>query len=549
MLWQIALTAGCYLLVRTALGTGIDGDEIFSENLLVKPLRDGKTLLHFEFEIKQTSTIGIQASQHHYHLFPRQIGEIALQNNVEELYLSFTQGNWRQDAWGYPPTSSQGVGAEIIARINGTEQASLGKWKGLTNALSGVFCASLNFISDENTSKPRLMFNVSASNSGDINVPAHHGTLRHGFLPRESVCTENLTPWIKQLPCQAKSGLGALLNPYRLYNMHFHSMGISLGPVMDAIGDEQEGLVYKQHITVVLDPRTFGLDKSWALGELMERDVEAACPVSSKSTVQVVLPEAGVQVFPEPARRETLVGQNTYVYDIQKQDAASIRFEFSTTDEKETQAQLLPVVTAHRHVNGHGGGSSGGVETEIINRSNKPMGITYFDSLPWYLRVYLHTLAIEATDSDGRITKLRPTNTMFTPAIDRGRPSSIELTMTLPANTRTALRYSFDKGFIKYSEHPPDANRGFNIGPAIISYRSNADVNRPLVCALQNTWSRQQSECVVRVYTELFLASLPTPDFSMPYNVITFTCTILALFFGRIFNLLTRDFAVLKDSD
>ncbi|KAJ2566065.1 Subunit of the glycosylphosphatidylinositol transamidase complex-like protein, partial [Coemansia sp. RSA 1836] len=57
------------------------------------------------------------------------------------------------------------------------------------------------------------------------------------------------------------------------------------------------------------------------------------------------------------------------------------------------------------------------------------------------------------------------------------------------------------------------------------------------------------SECTVQAYTELLLASLPTPDFSMPYNVITFTCTILALFFGRIFNLLTRDYAVLKPAE
>ncbi|KAJ1797929.1 Subunit of the glycosylphosphatidylinositol transamidase complex-like protein, partial [Coemansia sp. RSA 2399] len=471
---------------------------------------------------------------------------IASYNSVEELYLSFTQGNWRQDAWGYPPTRSQGVGAEVVARINGTEEESQRKWKGLTNALSGVFCASLNFIDDENTSVPRLAFNAQTRKNGDTNVAERHATLRHGFLPRENVCTENLTPWIKQLPCQAKSGLGALLNPYRLYNMHFHSMGISLVPVVGTTGGGQTGLVYKQHITVVLDSRTFELGNSWTLGELMDRDIQEACPVASKSTVRVVIPGEGVQVFPEPERRESLAGQNTYVYDIQRQNAAEIRFETANAaDNKEAPTQL-PVVAAHRHVNGHGG-SGGGVETEIINRGSQPLEITYFDSLPWYLRVYLHTLAIEAVGSDGRATKLHPTETMFTPAIDRGRPSSIELTMTLPANTRTVLRYSFDKGFIKYTEHPPDANRGFNIGPAIISYRS--DAHRPLSCALQTPRPRGQSECVVRVYTELFLASLPTPDFSMPYNVITFTCTVLALFFGRIFNLLTRDFAVLKDSD
>lgn len=41
-----------------------------------------------------------------------------------------------------------------------------------------------------------------------------------------------------------------------------------------------------------------------------------------------------------------------------------------------------------------------------------------------------------------------------------------------------------------------------------------------------------------RFYTESLLIRLPTPDFSMPYNVITLTCTVLALFFGSAFNLM-----------
>ena len=38
-------------------------------------------------------------------------------------------------------------------------------------------------------------------------------------------------------------------------------------------------------------------------------------------------------------------------------------------------------------------------------------------------------------------------------------------------------------------------------------------------------------------FGESVLLQLPTPDFSMPYNVLTLTCTVLALFFGSVFNL------------
>lgn len=41
-------------------------------------------------------------------------------------------------------------------------------------------------------------------------------------------------------------------------------------------------------------------------------------------------------------------------------------------------------------------------------------------------------------------------------------------------------------------------------------------------------------------YTEVLLVPLTTPDFSMPYNVITITCTVFALYFGSLLNVLRR---------
>ena len=70
-------------------------------------------------------------------------------------------------------------------------------WKALTNTLSGLFCASLNFIDETITTEPRLSFRTDDPLSKDQQ-------LRFGALPNENVCTENLTPWIKLLPCKAK---------------------------------------------------------------------------------------------------------------------------------------------------------------------------------------------------------------------------------------------------------------------------------------------------------------------------------------------------------
>jgi phosphatidylinositol glycan class T len=49
-----------------------------------------------------------------------------------------------------------------------------------------------------------------------------------------------------------------------------------------------------------------------------------------------------------------------------------------------------------------------------------------------------------------------------------------------------------------------------------------------------------------RIYTPALLVDPATPDFSMPYNVIIFTCSLVAFIFGSVFNGLTRSFVVLR---
>ncbi|PIA19047.1 Gpi16 subunit, GPI transamidase component, partial [Coemansia reversa NRRL 1564] len=532
-----ALVAACSVVVDAAVKV-LRSEESFVEELVVKPLADGKVLLHFEFTMYE-AVAARNGSLHSYHLLPRQIGEIAWRYGVSELRLAFTQGSWRESRWGYAPAVSQGGGAEILARIEGSVDTAAHRWTGLANALSGVFCASLNFVGGENTDFPRMTFASEGSSNSN--------TLRRGYLPRENVCTENLTPWIKQLPCQSKSGIGMLLNPHRLYNMHFHTMGVSLDSVTDVTESGNPVLRYKQQLSVVLDPHAFGLrNSSWSLSELMDRRLGVACPVASQSTIRVALPEVGLRITPKPDSISKVGERLVHTFDMQRRNIEDIGFTFEP-GAIPARENTLPAVAAHRYVTGHGG-SSGGVESIIVNRRAVPITVTYLDTLPWYLRVYSHTLVINSELEGAAAVVLKPSRAIFTPAIDRGRPSSMELELELPPNSRTVLRYDFDKGFLRYTEHPPDANRGFNIAPAIVSYKlstTNSTADQPLFCIADAAVPQKNKECTVHVYTELFLASLPTPDFSMPYNVVSISCTILALFFGRVFNLLTRDFVVL----
>lgn len=92
------------------------------------------------------------------------------------------------------------------------------------------------------------------------------------------------------------------------------------------------------------------------------------------------------------------------------------------------------------------------------------------------------------------------------------------------------------KAFLRYTEHPPDAQRGWDLPPAIITP----------VRSMDNNVSESILPMDGRIYTSALLVDLATPDFSMPYNVIIFTCSLIAFIFGSVFNLLTRKFVVVR---
>lgn len=106
--------------------------------------------------------------------------------------------------------------------------------------------------------------------------------------------------------------------------------------------------------------------------------------------------------------------------------------------------------------------------------------------------------------------------------------------LTLTPNSTTSISFNIEKLFLRWTEYPPDANLGFYIPSSIITaVVPDADEESSLV-VMKGGYG------VVRIYTEKLLLALPTPDFSMPYNVICLTCTVVAIAFGSLHNLTTK---------
>ena len=91
----------------------------------------------------------------------------------------------------------------------------------------------------------------------------------------------------------------------------------------------------------------------------------------------------------------------------------------------------------------------------------------------------------------------------------RGRPTLIQASINLPPQSVIRIMIDVDRAYLRYTDYPPDAMRGFDVPSGIVLTKSvdeNGKITRK------------------RVYTTSTLLDMPTPDFSMPYNVIILTC-------------------------
>lgn len=227
------------------------------------------------------------------------------------------------------------------------------RWQDLRNALAGLFCASLGSLDDLRTTSPALTFQPE----GSIPNFTHPHRLRHATLPSEHVCTENLTPFLKLLPCKSRSGIASLLNPHRLFDADWHGLGVhvryreNLGvevrlafqAVFDPVRqshDKRRGasrVLSSPRCTLVLRTEypferppfrclrtgtrpwleTFVLNacplSDWSLQSVFDRRIERACPVAQSSKVRVALPQdAPYSITPEA----TTIQGDIATYDV-----------------------------------------------------------------------------------------------------------------------------------------------------------------------------------------------------------------------------------------
>ncbi|WJX91919.1 hypothetical protein P8452_73634 [Trifolium repens] len=553
------LTLSLLLLLPILSSTKVVEEEEFSEELLLKPLPDRKILAHFHFQTE--APISDVSFARHHHLFPKSIAQLVKKFHIKAMELSFTQGRWNYERWGgFDPISSQNAkppGVELWAVFDVPPHQVDAYWKNLTHSLSGLFCASINFLESSSSYSAPKWASQSAL-----------GSLRYGTLPREAVCTENLTPWLKLLPCRDKAGLSALMDRPSIYRSFYHSQRLHLTAPADGL---DSGIILEQTLTVVLQPNIqraginypdeTKIQPSWSLSSIFGRKINGRCVLAKSSNVYLQVERGLVTQLDN-------LEKNTVAYDSNDTGTEALRrnlgFELSITPDKvhrelEKSSSILyeysikgyndteqfdlgliwkyPVVWSSPHAPLYasrylmGSGNERGSIAISLKSTELTKGFIAannveeeFDEKPHAVMDFVEKMSVS-------------------PSEDKVSPGVMELVLKFPCEIKSAvLNIEFDKGFLHIDEYPPDANQGFDIPSAIISFPdfhaslqfpNNSISNSPML-------SKLQEKSPILSYTEVLLVPLTTPDFSMPYNVITITCTVFALYFGSLLNVLRR---------
>ncbi|KAK5711323.1 Subunit of the glycosylphosphatidylinositol transamidase complex-like protein [Elasticomyces elasticus] len=561
--------------------------QTYTEHLHLSPLAHTHHLLA-AFNFTSTTPLPAYESGHFTH-FPRSLAQILQHTRTRELHLRFAWGRWDDEQWGPRPRMGRregGTGVEIWAWLDSDGDGGVveERWTGLVNGLSGLFCASLNFIDSTRTTRPVLSFSPEGTHGDDDDVRGLE--LLHGTLPHEVVCTENLTPFLKLLPCKGKAGISSLLDGHKVFDANWQTMSIDVRPICPggSGGGGECVLEIQQTVDVVLD-----IERSMrARGDpiprprpIEELECDESKQYSGGDTCYPKRKEGEMgwnlsRIFGTPIRGSCHLGDGHADADItlevpsdrivnvtnaqlldsgsQQQGIRSYRLPDHPPGQYTDLALPQQQLTAHLTINAQpplyatrtitgSGQQHGEMHARLRNPHPDPQTITYLESLPWFLRPYIHTLKIRhsETHEDVKLEKM-----FYTPAKDRERGTHLELMFVVPAEGEVELSYDFEKAVLRYTEYPPDANRGFDVAPAIIRilpYNSNISgaSNEPV-----SPWAEDRKQGFY-IRTTSLLLPLPTPDFSMPYNVIILTSTVIALGFGSIFNLLTRRFVLVEE--
>jgi len=387
-------------------------------------------------------------------------------------------------------------------------------------------------------------------------------TLRFSSLPYEPVCTENLTPFMKLLPCGRHSGLAAIMPPLALAESPFFLLNL-------AVSFNAGVVSLRASIDAVLpiNEQAQGIG-AWLSGLDID-EVRITCPAATSSKVIMHMdkepsPDSLIAVVGADARRsdknDFIVTMNSEDFAIAVADGASTVNLFRSGLDLKKRAPWADV-RWNGQVSTRENGLS--VMRDILSlegRSERTHGryllrfhnegvarrVRFMDQLPFFIRPLWHTIRAVIQLPDGQeedvqgVAAMKRLALKFMPNDGHHSPTEVFLAVDVPAGGSISVFLDVKKDFIKVREYSYACEKGFDVSSAAwmeaeLPLASNSSMTADFVASLSPE-ARLEGQWRLR-FTQGLIVLLPMPDFSMPFNVIALSTTAVTVWFGSIFRL------------
>lgn len=512
-------------------------------------------LARFEFSIGANLSAAFLADQ--FDLFPKPLGKLVNAHpSLTAFEATLTRGRWK-DEWGPLLHEFRPSGASLVATTDSENEDTVEKaWRFLISALSGSLCASFEGMDPRHNSLPWVV---------PMKLPwAEPGRqLQFSTLPYEPVCTENLTPWLKLLPCGSRRGLAALFTPIDVAQAPLHSLSLAIAV------DRGAGRVeLRTSLDVVLplqpeQPGSAGFT-AWFSASSVE-----PCPSADDSRVLLrtsaldkdAIERAGAESVHTSGEGLILVFQTSKFVTLKKSSKLIGNVDgerqkpWAVAHWGEGESTRNDGLSVMRDILSQEGQSERTHGRYLLRFTNQGAGrrIRFMDQLPFIISPLWHTFRATLQQPGQPAEELIGLSAMhrlqlkFVPPDTAGQHSETQLFLTVdvPPGGTVSVFLDVIKKFIKLREFSYACEKGFDISAAAwleveLPQDGNSSVVDDFVKSLApfkpGEGKPANSHWRLR-FTQGLIVLVPMPDFSMPFNVIALSSTALTFFFGSIFRL------------
>ena len=348
-----------------------------------------------------------------------------------------------------------------------------------------------------------------------------------GIIPSEPVCNENLQSFLDLLPCSNRAGLAQMIRAESIYQSVFHSALIKF------YEDYDEVIYLNLSMVTVYNLDRWDSHRSWSLTSLLGSPFLKKCPFS-KIDPKVIVKIPNNSEF----LSSLLVTKNQITSD---NDILSIEYEgedlfaeigaTSIPKLKDPLQAPLPF-KAFRFKSGVNDDIGGFGLVLENNQSSDFLEVSVIESIPTLFRVFLHEMQFSINNAILKPDQVSNYLKEFSiiPSRTKNQPLLLQSRWLIPVNTRIQIFLPFEREYLHIDEFPRNSERGIELPGALIFYHKNR-----MLLASETT--------------NTLVFTWPIPDGTMPFNVITMTSTLIALFYGSFFNLIFRRYYLKHPDD